>query len=492
MIRVWGRLALVFLIAGLAHAAQAATAGQVAYRLTPNPTAKVPHVEVELRFRGEADGFSLLRVPQRFAAERDLDKNLSGISVSGGQLEQTPRGLGIAHKPGASLKVSYRIVSGRSGPPRRGMDLRPDVSAQGFHLIGETAFIYPDGGLKRPASFRFGRMPRGWTAASDLQDLDDGSVAELLESVVLAGPDVRIEKREVAGAVLRVAVSGRFAFTDAALADRVASILALQRNFWSEPPGPYFAALAPLPPDPVVSRQAGLNRGDAAVFYATPRPSAPPERALRGLSEIIAHELAHAWIARKLGGLPRGEAEPGAYWFSEGFSDFFGRRVLLAAGLWSLADYAEALSTPVPVEIRATPNGEIARRYWSDPSLEDAPYRQGRALALFWDDRLRRATGGQMSLDDVLLAQLVEAKRSELTADALFLSTYARISGFDLAEDVTRHLGEGQSVAWPGDLYSGCLALRRLGDGYLAVVTAKTPEAEAECVARIVGRLAGT
>nr|QQZ49074.1 hypothetical protein JKL49_18040 [Phenylobacterium glaciei] len=115
----------------------------------------------------------------------------------------------------------------------------------------------------------------------------------------------------------------------------------------------------------------------------------------------------HTWLPNQTGGLPL-EDEARDYWFSEGFTDFYATRVLLASGIWSLEDYAARYN-----EVLTRYDGSAARNFtadqvmavfWTNQDAQQSPM-TGAGCWLTWDRAVRTASGGRLSLDDVMRRQ---------------------------------------------------------------------------------------
>ena len=73
-------------------------------------------------------------------------------------------------------------------------------------------FATPTGGDDAPATFTWKGWPANWTHGSDADHGASGpamTVDNIVESTLLAGPDVELRTRIIAGGVLRLATLGR-------------------------------------------------------------------------------------------------------------------------------------------------------------------------------------------------------------------------------------------------------------------------------------------
>ena len=101
-------------------------------------------VEIDLRFRGESDGETGLRLPQSWGGQDELWRSIAALEVvSGAQMRagEGPSERVLAHRPNARVHVRYRIVQDWEGAPRAelGNTYRPMVQPGYFHLIGNAA-----------------------------------------------------------------------------------------------------------------------------------------------------------------------------------------------------------------------------------------------------------------------------------------------------------------------------------------------------------------
>jgi len=455
--------AAVFLM-GAAPAAD----GFVHYRASPVVEGgALTSIAVEMRFTGDADGETRLHLPDRWAGETEYFKHLRDLSIEGATArEDGPAWRVLTHAPGAALTVRYRVLSAYDADPQvgrtNGNPYRPIIRPQWFSAIGHGLFAEPEGGVDRPADFRWGEVPAGWKVASDLDHSQWGarlSVGDVQQSVMLGGPGLRVYVQPVKGADVRLAVLGEWpAFKAEDFSTLIARVLRSQRDYWKAPGETYFVALTPLTPQEGSISLGGTGLDDGFALYAgTDTPLEP-------MRYLLAHEHMHTWVPRRLGRMPEGEQEAADYWFSEGFTDFMTHRTLLRSGVWSLEDYVEKLNEELHAyavsSSRTAPNSEIVKRFWSDGEVQKLPYRRGMLLALLWDFRLRQATRGAKDMDDVLerqqdLASQARARFEDPRAAELFPVAYRALGG-DLGEDIARQVERGEAVLLPQSLFGAC------------------------------------
>ena len=170
---------------------------------------------------------------------------------------------------------------------------------------------------------------------------------------------------------------------------------------------------------------AGGGVGLADSFVATFGPATDAE----GLKLTLAHEMFHTF-APSIGN-PAGLESS---WFGEGLAVFYARTLTLRFGqidpdrfLDSLNSNAARYYTSIMWRV---PNSEVPARFWADTRVRTRPYDRGSLYFAVVNDRMREASDGRRSLDDLLRAML-ERQRSGRT-----------LSNADWEEVLRRHLGE--------------------------------------------------
>ncbi len=419
---------------------------------------------VELRMSGDADGETHVRLPDRWSGVENLHKAVDDIEAEGARLQRlSPAEYKLTHAPNAQIAFRYAVRQEGRGDPvaGEGPPFRAVVRDDRFTTLGWALFAEVAGPAGRPAQFRWGAAPEGWTLASDLDHTTKvNNTGDLLDSVLVGGSGLQIIEREAAGGRMRVAVHGDWKFRPDALSDLLVRIAETSSGFWGDRDEDFFVAVTPLASPPGRgSAQYGVGLGDAFSLWATTDASEA------SLQHIVAHEHQHVWFPTRVGGVRTGSDEPLDYWFSEGFTDFYTLRLLLRSGVWSLEefveDYNRILRDYASSPVIGAPNAIIPAGFWEDPAVADLPYLRGLMLATLWDHRLRRETGGERDLDDVVLAMKARAESQDGRGKAVdnLRHAYAAMGG-DLDADIRRMVDGGAPVTLPADLFGQCAAVR--------------------------------
>lgn len=444
----------------------AGKAPAVDYRLglIPQPD-KPPLLDLEVRFRGDADGETRLNLPDHWASSKDNWRHLSDIRIQGATAaEDGPAVRVLRHRPNAQITVTYRVQTaypadpaGVDGNPYKGPILRPEW----ISVMGEFAFATPEGRGAQPATFRWGRLPKGWRMASDLEHARLGrpmTVDDVTTSITMGGARISVLERPVPGGILRFAAREGAAFPLEPFADDIAKIIAAHRTFWNDVSEPYLVAFVPLTAKPSGSSSGGTGRGDAFVLYAT--PNTPVDR----MRWNIAHEHVHTWIPGRVGEAMTPNEATG-YWLSEGFTEFYTSRLVLRTGLvtpeQAVRHMAEQVQAYEANPLKTAPNARVVSDFWKDRNAQQLPYQRGMLLALKWDAAIREATGGKADLDDVVLRmrdryrQAPPGKGPNLVTG--LVSAAWEVAKLDLRPDIARHAEGGAYVDLPERLFDGCL-----------------------------------
>jgi predicted metalloprotease with PDZ domain len=140
--------------------------------------------------------------------------------------------------------------------------------------------------------------------------------------------------------------------------------------------------------------------------------------------ELFAHEFFHTWSMKRLRARELGpwdytrENHTSTLWFGEGFTNYYGARMVYRAGLWNQAQYLARAASAV-AQLQATPGRlamsaeEASLSAWffdrvplrQQANLRNSSisyYTKGELLAWLVDLEVRARTAGEKTLDDVM------------------------------------------------------------------------------------------
>jgi len=305
------------------------------------------------------------------------------------------------------------------------------LSDDGSHIDGSHALLNGSSlllavrGQERGLHELRVKLPDGWRVATALDEDAAGWSATSYEAIIDApvecGTFVDATAR-AAGRSYRIVVDGAAAIP-ARFVEEVARIADAEAHMVGAPPYRRYVVVIHLSDE--AGRVAALEHA-ASTSIIVPRSSFADPSAYDELTYVVAHELFHAWNAKRL---RPAELVPydllhaqtsRALWITEGLTEYFAHRAMLRAGRWNRAAYlshvADEAARAVEAAGRALPVELAAELTWQPPDDSDddwdAYYARGHLIALAVDAAMRVRSGGKHGLDEVLRAALADAERS--------------------------------------------------------------------------------
>lgn len=196
--------------------------------------------------------------------------------------------------------------------------------------------------------------------------------------------------------------------------------------------------------------QGGTGAARSFMFGYHP-PSSPT---VDELQELLAHEIAHNWPAMQ------GEHGETA-WYSEGAAEYYSLIFAHRAGLLDraglLREVNQRAGNYYTHPFRALTNEEAARRFWSDPFVQQVPYGRGFLYLAQTDAAIRRASNGRRSLDDVV----GEIRRRQNAGEPYGIPVWLDLVGAEIgratAERDYRRMTSGTAIP-PEGAFAPCFA----------------------------------
>jgi predicted metalloprotease with PDZ domain len=178
------------------------------------------------------------------------------------------------------------------------------------------------------------------------------------------------------------------------------------------------------PPYRVVLRYNPINAGGGAAlsnsFLLTWGETAKNPEGLKG---TLAHEMIHTWTASSLGG----------QWYGEGIAVHYQALLPLRAGMLTPDQYLEDINDTArryyTNALNNTPDAEIAARFWEDTRIRTLPYDRGAMYFAVLDEKIRKASGGKRSLDDLIREMVRRRAAGETVPEAGWLDILAKDLG---------------------------------------------------------------
>ena len=194
----------------------------------------------------------------------------------------------------------------------------------------------------------------------------------------------------------------------------------------------------------------GLEHKNSTVLM-TNRWSTRTRRAYLAWLDLASHEYFHAWNVKRLRPAELGpfdyenENITRSLWIVEGFTDYYADLQVLRAGLQTRDEYLEDLSSTIEL-LQTTPgrlvqSAEMAsfdawiKYYRPDENSNNTTisyYTKGTVIAFLLDAKIRKATNGTKSLDDVMRAAYQKFSGPKGYTPEEFRATAEQVAGTDL------------------------------------------------------------
>ena len=423
------------------------------YVLDPCPGGRSPHFKVKLSFKGNETGIVKIKLPSEWAGQAKLYECIKRIRASSPDTVLTdtadPQIKVITHRPRQVITIIYQVHPSRAGNPADpGFYYRPILQKEYFHFIGEGFFIHPawDDEQLSQIVIQWKNLPHHWIVSNSFgndqhRQMIKRTLAQLRHAIYIGG-DFRIKKILIKGHPLYVALRGRWAFSDRSYFKLVKKIVEAERAFWRDYDFPYFL-ITLIPTSEQCSTYGGTGLTDSFASFA------PPGRPIDAhLKHLLAHELFHAWNGRKVG---RQQPEELVYWFSEGFTEYYTRLLLLRSGLMTLEeyirDYNRVIFNYYSSPVRTAKNREILKYFWTNTLIRQLPYWRGDILAHNWNAAIRAHSKGRFSLDNLMIDLLGDAQSQGtfVSANSIdVLMKYYLVKG--VREDIKNHIVAGDLI----------------------------------------------
>jgi predicted metalloprotease with PDZ domain len=142
------------------------------------------------------------------------------------------------------------------------------------------------------------------------------------------------------------------------------------------------------------------------------------------IKSILGHEMTHTWTAN---GLDK--------WYAEGDAVFYQALLPWRAGLITteqfLADLNKTASRYYTNAMKATPEAEVGPRFWEDTRIRVLPYDRGAMYFAVLNGKIRKASQGKRSVDDLIHAMIARGRAGQVISDSVWLDLLRKELGAD-------------------------------------------------------------
>ena len=476
----------IVLVVGVAGAQAQPAPGRAPIRYTVSfPAAQHNYVDVEATVptdgRPSVELFMAVWTPGSYLI-REYERNVEGVHATAGgkplAVDKPVKNRWRIATGGASeITVTYRVFSHE-------MTVRSNwVEADVAMLNGAPTFmtLAPEGGSgspgPRPHDVRL-ELPPGWKlSVSGLPSAPDGAPNHylapdydtLVDCPIVAG-NPAIHAFTVQGKPHYLVDVGEAGLFDGARAARdLQRIVETDHALWGALPYDKYVFF-----NMITEASGGLEHKNSVMMMTSRWKMATRASYLDWLS-LASHEYFHLWNVKRLRPVELGpfdyehENYPRSLWISEGVTDYYADLQLRRAGLSSTSEYLGQISSVIralqTTPGRLTQTVEMAsfdawiKQYRPDENSVNTVisyYTKGAALGFVLDARIRAATGGAKSLDDVMRLAFARYSGARGFTPEEFRQTASEVAGTDLgpwferALDTTEEIDYSEALAWYG------------------------------------------
>ncbi|HEY9463240.1 MAG TPA: PDZ domain-containing protein [Vicinamibacterales bacterium] len=223
------------------------------------------------------------------------------------------------------------------------------------------------------------------------------------------------------------------------------AIVRAHKDFWGSLPYSRYVFM-----NLITEAGGGLEHARSSVLMTSRWATRTRKAYLRWL-ELASHELFHVWNVKRLRPIELGpfdyerEVFTPSLWMVEGITDYYGDVLVLRAGRSSPQEFLDSLSDKIE-ELQATPGRAVRaltqasmdawiKLYRPDentPNTAISYYTKGAVVAFLLDAKIRRATGGRRSLDEVMREAYARYSGTHGFTPHDFRALTERVAGIDL------------------------------------------------------------
>lgn len=441
------------------------------------PAPHTHYVEVEAAYpaadRDSVDLMMAVWTPGSYLVRDYSGKVESVRTLEGGEASKISKNRWRIPSDGSdAVRVSYRVYS-------REMSVRTNWVERDFAvLVGAATFLTAvDPETDRPSRVPHRvrvELPEGWAASHAALPQEYGSYVaadfdELLDSPIVAG-DLAVDQFDAADAPHALVHVGDHELfdRDQAVQD-FKKLIEANMALWGERPYSRYSML-----NAITESGGGLEHKSSALLMTSRWATRSPKSYKRWL-KLVSHEYFHAWNVKRMRPKELGpfnyeqETRTPSLWIAEGFTSYYEALLMRRAGLFDDAEFLSSLSDDLQA-VQQTPGRLVDpvveasndawvkayKRHEATANQTVSYYAKGAAIAWILDARIREATRGRKSLDDVLRSAWTRYSGDEGYTDPQFRSLLSETAGVDLspfleeALERATELDYGPALAWWG------------------------------------------
>lgn len=213
----------------------------------------------------------------------------------------------------------------------------------------------------------------------------------------------------------------------------------MSRFFGDDAQSPYRVILRRNPRNP--GGGVALIRSFVVGYGVETRPE--------GLKSILAHEMTHTWTA----------IESMGKWYNEGNAVYYQELLPWRAGLITTEQYLAGVNRTASRyytgTMKHTPEEHVLAQFWDDTRIRVLPYDRGALYFAVLNGKVRRASRGERSIDDLIRVMVRRERRGESVTEKVWLDLLRQEIG-EAGLRTHRAMMAGELVLPESDDYGPC------------------------------------
>ncbi len=446
---------LIFLIFLLAFSAgtKAQTTNALSYKIKPVPQNDRTNLEISVEFRADNAEPLTVKLPTDNFGTPDLHKYVTrfegekGTLVKAGEkdfekiIQPTPDGFAalrytISYDPKAMDDYAYA----------------PNTGAAYFHVAGCQWLLHIGGDAqKKLFKVEIVDAPQNWKfysskSANAARFETEASYNDWIAAPLGGGENVH--QFNVKTGRVSVFVHGKYEIPRGRMFSSVEKIVRLQRRWFDDFSQKEFTV--------VIAPRSGVVAGYAPEnsFVCFIKPDATPEQ----LNRIVAHELFHDWLPNKIEVVQDKKFSGIRFeWLTEGFTDYFARKILTEAGLMSAERFVETINQDL-LSIADNPHraktydelAALSKAGKYDSAAKKLAYFRGAVIALEWEAQIKKA-GKKKNLSGFIRELFRAAQKTDGKISEQDFYDLAAAYGIDAKADFEKYIGRGEEIVPAAD-----------------------------------------
>jgi len=339
--------------------------------------------------------------------------------------------------------VHYRLPLQNVIPISGGPPTNLRIDGDGFSGVGGALIMQPkvSGSYAVAIDWDLSAMGAGAEGVSSFGDgnvrLGPAPVKRLNETVFMAG-HVQREPAQPTGAFSAVWL-GDPGFDPHAAMHWTSRLHVFMSEFFRE---------KTEPPYRVFLRYNPMNAGGGAALYHSFIATYGTGVTGENLKAILGHEMTHTFTANQLGN-----------WYNEGTAVFYEALLPWRAHLFTTDEYLHDVNLTASRyytnKLRATPEDQVQPHFWEDTRIRVLPYDRGAMYFAVLDGKVRRASAGKRSIDDLIRDMNERMRAGQPMTEAAWLDLLQRSLGPDGAA-LHRSMMKGGLMLPESDAFGPC------------------------------------